>query len=514
MKKISLIMSLLIVAGILTGCSNSNGAASSESSSDSGKSESGKKLSIVTTIFPEYDWVRQILGDKADGAELKMLLDNGVGLHSYQPTADDIISISDCDLFIYVGGESDGWVDDALKNATNPNMEVIDLLDVLGDSVKNEEAVEGMQEEDEHDHGHSHDEEITEDDIKDRELSDFAGEWKSLYPYLLNGELDEYCEHKAEEDDDDSTTKETYIEKYKTSWQCDADKVSIKGDKITFTYSDGKTCTAEYAYAGYQIKRGDDGSISSVRYQFTTDNEAAPKYVQFNDHGHEPGAAEHFHIYFGNDGFDSLMDSKTNPFFVGSSLSVDEILDELMGHEHEEEKDEHVWLSLRNSETLCQSIADALGKLDPDNGNAYQQNASDYISKLSALDSEYKGMVDSAARKTILFGDRFPFRYLVDDYGLDYYAAFVGCSAETEASFETISFLAGKVDELGLPCVLTIEGVKHKIAETVVQNTASKDQKILAMDSMQSTTSDDVKNGATYYSIMEKNLEVLREALN
>ena len=121
--------------------------------------------------------------------------------------------------------------------------------------------------------------------------------------------------------------------------------------------------------------------------------------------------------------------------------------------------------------------------------------------------------VDGAARKTVLFGDRFPFRYLADDYGLSYYAAFSGCSAESEASFETVSFLAKKVDELKMPCVLTIEGKNHKLAETIVQSTAGKNQKVLTMDSMQSTTSEDVANGTTYLSAMEQNLSVLKEAL-
>ena len=497
-KTIALLLALMLLAGVLAGCGNGDDQAKDD------------RLSVVTTIFPEYDWVRQILGDKADNADITMLLDNGVDLHSYQPTADDIVKISNCDLFIYVGGESDEWVEDALKNADNKDMKVINLLKVLGDSVKTEETVEGMQEED-HDHGH--DEEITKDDIEDRSLSDFAGEWKSLYPYLINGDLDEYCEHKAEEDDDSSTTKETYLEKYKASWKCDAEKISIEGNKITFTYTDGKSVTAEYSYAGYQPKLNDEGEIASVRYQFETTSADAPKYVQFNDHGHEPGEAEHFHIYFGNDGFDALMDSKTNPFFVKDELSADEIVEELMGHSHEEESDEHVWLSLKNAETLVSAISDALEQLDPDNKDAYSANTEAYVKRLSALDSEYQKAVDSGKYKTLLFGDRFPFRYLVDDYGLEYYAAFVGCSAETEASFETISFLAKKVDELKLPCVLTIEGTQHKIAETIVQNTAEKNQKILTMDSMQSTTSKDVENGTTYLSVMEKNLTVLKEAL-
>ena len=331
MKKITALLALLMLGGALAGCGKQN---------DTNKTD---KLSIVTTIFPEYDWVRAVLGDKADNAEVTMLLDNGIDLHSYQPTADDIVKISDCDLFLYVGGESDGWVDDALKNATNKNMKVINLLDVLGDSVKTEEVVEGMQET-EHDHDHDHSKEVS-----------------------------------------------------------------------TF--------------------------------------------------------------------------------------------------EDEEEKDEHVWLSLKNAEVLVNAISKSLQELDPDNKDTYAANAAAYIEKLSALDGEYQAAVDAATYKTVVFGDRFPFRYLVDDYGLSYYAAFVGCSAETEASFETVSFLAKKVDELKLPCVLTIEGAQHKIAETIVQNTAEKNQKVLTMDSLQSTSSKDVANGTTYLSVMEKNLSVLKEAL-
>ena len=207
------------------------------------------------------------------------------------------------------------------------------------------------------------------------------------------------------------------------------------------------------------------------------------------------------------------MSGKTNPFFVKDALSAEDILDELMGHDHGEEKDEHVWLSLKNAQTLCVTLADALCAIDPDNKNTYIANAAAYRDKLAALDADYKAAVEGATHKTVLFGDRFPFRYLVDDYGLRYYAAFAGCSAETEASFETVSFLAKKVDELGLPCVLTIEGAQHRIAETIVQNTVGKNQKVLTMDSMQSTTSKDVASGATYLSVMEKNLSVLKEAL-
>ena len=316
---------------------------------------SNNSLKIVTTIFPEYDWVKNIIGDNPANAEITMLLNNGVDLHSYQPTVTDILKISTCDLFIYVGGESDEWVDDALAEATNKNMVVINLLDVLGDAVKEEEIIEGMQaEEEEHHHDHDHDHE-------------------------------------------------------------DAD----------------------------------------------------------GDHHHEHDEDE----------------------------------------EEEAEYDEHVWLSLKNTAVICDCIADALCKIDAANAAVYKANAASYIAKLNALDSKYADAVAAGSKKTLLFGDRFPFRYLVDDYGLNYYAAFVGCSAETEASFETIAFLANKVDELSLNAIMTIEGKDHRIAKTIADSTKSKNQKILTMDSMQSTTQKDVQNGTTYLSIMERNLETLKEAL-
>ena len=336
MKKfISTAIAAIMLAGCFAGCSNAGIKANA-------------KKKIVTTIFPEYDWVMNILGDKASDMDVTMLLDNGVDLHSFQPKADDIMKISTCDLFIYVGGESDGWVDDALKESVNKDMVVINLLDALGDAVKEEEVVEGMQEE-EHDHDHDHEE----------------------------GE----------------------------------------------------------------------------------------------DHDHD-------------------------------NADPDEV-----------EYDEHVWLSLHNSATLIEKISEAIVKIDPDNADAYKANASSYAGKVNELDKKYHDMVDSSSCKTMLFGDRFPFRYLADDYGLTYYAAFVGCSAETEASFETVSFLAKKVDELGLKAVLTIEGADHRLAETIIQNTKSHDQKVLSLDSMQSVTAADVKAGVSYLSIMENNLKVLTEAL-
>ena len=319
-KLLSLTLATLLVFALFSGC---------------GETENTKndRLSVVTTIFPEYDWVKNILGEKADNIDVTLLLDNGVDLHSYQPTAEDIIKIASCDLFIYVGGESDKWVDDALKEAKNPDMIKINLLDVLGNGKKVEEEVEGMQEE--------------------------------------------------------------------------------------------------------------------------------------HDHGDE---------------------------------------------EHETEYDEHVWLSLKNTSVFVKAISDALSKLDKDNAEIYKNNSDLYLKKLSALDKEYEECIKNSNCKTLIFADRFPFRYLTEDYGLDYFAAFSGCSAESEADFETITFLASKTDELGAPAVITLEGSDGKIANSVINATKEKSAMTVTFDSMQSTTVNDINFGADYLSVMKKNLDALKIA--
>ena len=523
MKKfISILVAAVMAASCLSACGQVNSAAleteqsvsdvnlstSEESQSENDNNET-EKLKIVTTIFPEYDWVRQIAGDKVSDMDITMLLDNGVDLHSYQPTADEIMKISDCDLFIYVGGESDEWVNDALKEAVNKDMQVINLLDVLKDTVKTEESMPGMQSEEGHNHGYSH---FADSDVQDRELTDWSGEWQSVYPYLENGDLDSVMERKAE---NGQKTAEEYKAYYETGYKTDVEKIVIDGENGTMEFTqNGVSSKASYEYKGYQIYDYESGN-RGVRYFFeaTSGSDTAPKYVQFSDHGIAPGKAEHFHIYSGNEGFDALSQEMENwPTYYPANMTGSEIAEDMLEHE-EKEYDEHVWLSLKNAETLCDAIAEALGNADPDNKAVYDTNKAAYIDQLVSLDNQYREVVDQASVKTLLFGDRFPFRYLVDDYGLSYYAAFAGCSAESEASFETISFLAKKIDELGLKYVMTIEKSDQKIAKTIIENTQNKDQSILTLDSMQSTTSADVANGMTYLSIMEGNLNILKEAL-
>lgn len=319
-KGISLVVLILLAALIFSGCSGAS-------------PEADSKIKIVATIFPEYDWVRNIIGPDNDRIELTLLVDTGADIHSYQPTAEDIVTLSTCDMLVYIGGESEEWLDDVLKNSKNSKMIAIDLLEVLGDSAFEEEIKEGME----------------------------------------------------------------------------------------------------------------------------------------TEHGNEcPEAPEY---------------------------------------------DEHIWLSLKNAVVLCNHIAGKLEALDPDNKELYSSNVKQYTDKLSALDEEYRKLTSEASQRVVLFGDRFPFRYMFEDYGISYYAAFAGCSAETEASFKTVAFLADKVDELGLKTIVKLENSPDSIAVTVRDSTASKDQQILSLDSLQSTSLKDIEGGKTYLSAMESNLALLCEAM-
>ena len=340
---------------------------------DAPKSKIAKesKLSIVATIYPEYAWAKEILGTRFNSVKLELLMKNGVDLHSYKPTAQDIAKIASADMVIYVGGESDEWIEKALEATPKKGRSEINLMKVLGDRVKVEEVIEGMQAEDEHEHA---------------------------APSTSSGTLEHH-------------------------------------NKVT-----------------------------------------EPAEVPHNEEEHE----HHHH-----------------------------------DHDEEVENDEHVWLSLKNAEIIVQEIAAEIAKLDPAHASVYTQNVNAYVAKIQSLDNDYRATVESAARKTVLFGDRFPFRYLVDDYGLKYYAAFVGCSAESEASFETIAFLANKMDSESLPSIFIIENGNEKIAKAVLAASKnSKNAQILTINSMQSISKKQIDEGADYLSIMKSNLENLKKALN
>ena len=183
-------------------------------------------------------------------------------------------------------------------------------------------------------------------------------------------------------------------------------------------------------------------------------------------------------------------------------------------HEHEDEYDEHIWLSVKNAKSFCRTITDVLCEKLPEHSDVYAQNCESYIEALDELDAAFAQSVTAAETKTLLFADRFPFSYLTHDYGITCYAAFPGCSSETEASFETVAFLAERVDALALPAVVVLENADLDLAETVIATTKAKTARIVTMNSLQSISKYEIENGATYLVTMKNNLDALCLALN
>ena len=340
------LLTVLLLAGLLSGCGGNENTETSE--------ETGK-LRIVTSVFPLYDWTREILGGTENEVfSLELLVKNGIDLHSFQPSAEDIVNIAECDLLIFVGGESEAWLRDLsfLPGQVNIKMKVLNLLELLGDRAREEEDLPGVT-----------------------------------------------VEGGAPEEEDTAL-------------------------------SSGGALKEDSAEAG-----------------------------------------------------------------------------------DAQEYDEHVWLSLRNAKFFVREITDAICELDEAHREDYRKNEEDYIKRLQELDFGYQKVVSEAPLKTVLFGDRFPFLYLMKDYELNYYAAFPGCSAESEASFETVFFLAEKMDELQLPAVIVIDGKGQKIAEAILKSTENPDRPILEMNSLQSVKPEEDGKGTDYLSVMQENLEVLSKAL-
>jgi zinc transport system substrate-binding protein len=290
---------------------------------ETSQKDSSSKISVVTTIFAPYDFARQIAGDKA---EISMLLPPAAESHSFEPSPKDIIKIQNSDIFIYVGGESDEWVDVILESMDTSEMKIVTLIDCV-DKLE-EEIVEGMQEEEEEEEG-------------------------TVY-------------------------------------------------------------------------------------------------------------------------------------------------------------DEHVWTSPKNAKLIVQKITAALSEADPQNASYYEQNAQKYLGELDLLDAQFQNVVNNSNRKTIIFADRFPFRYFVHAYGLQYFAAFPGCSTETEASAATVKFLIDKVKAEKIPVVFHIELSNEKMANTVAEASGAK---IMLLHSAHNISKADFEKGLTYLELMKQNVLNLKEAL-
>lgn len=311
MKKIGLVITILLCLA-LTGCVGKN-------------ADADEKISIVCTAFPQYDIVKNICID-VQSANISLIASNGTDIHSYQPSAADIIRISDADLVICIGGESDKWAQDAAKNA---NVNTVLLT----------ESVPRAKE-------HSH---------------------ESVAPH--------------------------------------------------------------------------------------------------NEHDHETSCV-----------YDA----------------------------------EHVWLSVKDTLTITETIKNALCDVDRDNSSAYIKNATALSEALDELDKEFEALVCKKDKGFVVVADRFPFSNLFCDYGISYKAAFPGCSAETDASFDTVIRLSGAVKEHGLSHIAVCENSDKSLAVSVAENAGLPQENIVTLHSLQSVTNKDIENGMTYISLMKENLEALK----
>jgi len=399
--------------------------------------EENSRLQVVTTIFPQYDFARHIAGDRAD---VTMLLKPGEEVHSYEPTPQDIKKIQNCDLFIYVGGENDVWVENILDSVKGDQEgpQTVRLLALV--ETYSEEQLEGMMEEKGHDHDHEHEPESDPDENHDHE-------------------------HESESDPDENHDHEH-------------------------------------------------------------ESESDPD----ENHEHEPeGTAEEDHDH---DHKADASDQNTKGTDTHSTHA----------HSHEEEPDEHVWTSPENCVILIEKLTEEFCAADPVNAEYYRKNGDTYRKEFEELDARYRDMAASAPRKTILFGDRFPFRYLAEELGLTCYAAFPGCSSESEPSAATIAFLIDKAAEEKLPVIFQIEFSNGNIARAISEaaelkmkiNAAKQTEEssggennsglsaaeaggmkiqVLQLHSCHNITADEFKSGQTCLSLMTKNLEALRTAL-
>lgn len=365
---------------VLGGCAQTGG---SQGAFDASSEENGK-LKVAVTLFPYYDFVRQIAGNQVD---LQMVIPAGMDSHSFEPTPADIRTIQHADILISNGGTMEHWLDETLAALDTTNMTIVTMMDYV-DAVE-EEIVEGMEDAD-HDHEHTH--------VYVAADHDHSGETP-----------EEHAAHAHEDDDHDHS---------------------------------GET-PEEHAAHSYE--------------------EDTRSYV---DHD---------------------------------------------GHEEEIEYDEHIWTSPVNAMKLVDVIGDTLAEADPAHADTYHQGAENYKKELEEIDSGFREVSANRKRNMIVMGDKFPFRYLADEYQLDYRAAFSGCSSDTEPSAKTIAYLIDKVKEEQIPAVYYLELSSHRVAEIIGEETGAEP---LLLHSCHNVTRAQFDAGITYVGLMRQNIENLRKGID
>ena len=371
---------ILSISLILEGCAQTGG---SQGAFDASSEENGK-LKVAVTLFPYYDFVRQIAGDQVD---LQMVIPAGMDSHSFEPTPADIRTIQHADVLISNGGTMEHWLDETLAALDTTNMTIVTMMDYV-DTVE-EEIVEGMEDTD-HDHDHAH--------VHEADGHDHSGETP-----------EEHAAHVHEDDDYDHSSE-------------------------------------------------------------------APE--EHAAHSHEADTRS----YVDHD-----------------------------GHEEEIEYDEHIWTSPVNAMKLVEVIGETLAEADPAHAEAYHQGAENYKKELEEIDAGFREVSANRKRNMIVMGDKFPFRYLADEYKLDYRAAFSGCSSDTEPSAKTIAYLIDKIKEEHIPTVYYLELSSHRVSEIIAEETGAEP---LLLHSCHNVTRAQFDAGITYAELMRQNIENLRKGID
>ncbi|OON98255.1 MAG: hypothetical protein ATN36_01095 [Epulopiscium sp. Nele67-Bin005] len=390
MRKFLLGGALITLCSVVAGCGSSSAL-----DTPSNNAVNDDKFNVLCSSYPVYEWTRAIVGDDTN-VEVSLLMNNGVDPHNYQASASDIAKISESDLVIYIGGDSEGWIDDALFNLKD--VHYVSLVHELSGFVLEENLDNIFNASDccEEDHTHDHDHE---DECEDECC-----------------EEDHAHDHDHEEECEDECCEEDHAHDHDHEEECEDE------------------CCEE-------------------------------------DHTHDH--------------------------------------DEHCDHSH---VDEHIWLSAKLAKEASSVIAKELIYIDKEFASSYSDNLDLYLEELDILDNKFQQVVDNARHKTLIFGDRFPFRYLADDYNLEAYAAFSGCSTDTEASFETIVFLSEMLNETEAEAVSYISESSRAIANTVISSSNKKSSPTVQFTSMELVSPSDIGK-VSYIDLMEVNLKALEEAL-
>ena len=393
---------LLAFSCVLTACTPRRETASSDSSSNplKGADASGDtRLNVVTTLFPYYDFLRQIAGDSI---RLTMVVPAGMDSHSFEPTPADMITIQNADLLVCNGGTMEQWLSqvlDSFGEGTGPKR-VVTMMDCV--DVVQEEIVEGMEDGEAHDHGHTH------------------------------------------------------------------------------------------VHAGDHDHESEDHAHSEEEHE--------PEDHVYSEEEHD--TEEHIHSEDEHDMEDVAVHDKDH---------AQEYLDEDDGHGVEIEYDEHIWTSPVNAKKLAGVLAEVLAQEDPAHAASYAENCASYQDELTELDAEFREVVSHAKRRLVVFGDKFPLRYFFDEYGLEYRAAFSGCSTDTEPSAKTIAYLIDKVREEQISAVYYLELSSPRVAEIIGEETGAEP---LLFHSCHNVTRHQFDSGVTYLELMEQNVKNLKKGLS